>query len=361
MMDVPEKRIDILIIGAGPAGCAAAISARQAGLKTMLIEASAFAHSAPGETLHPGVEPILKKLGVWDSITGASFHRHRGIWRESGEGTRTFMPYGSDSNGEWLGFQADRRILHGILQDAAGEAGAVFKEATTARDVIMRNGRVDGVVCKGLEIRARWVFDATGRRAWLARKLNLKADRSGPAARVRFGWKEGSDRCLEGQPLFRQRKDGWEWFAPLGDGRTAWVTLDQTAEPGVGRSIGVRHDRKAATGLDMTWRLHPSCAGPGYFLLGDAAALLDPASSNGVLRALMSGMLAADLAARILSGEDEKAILQVYVRWIAALYRHHVDNLGDLYRQIDVNRIVNRPEQYIQRAGEKAADEQLLS
>jgi flavin-dependent dehydrogenase len=357
---MPEKRIDILIIGAGPAGCAAAISARHAGLKTMLIDASAFAHNAPGETLHPGVEPILRRLGVWDEITAAGFHRHCGIWRESG-GARTFMPYGSDSNGSWLGLQADRRTLHGILRRAASEAGAVFKEATMPSGVILRDGRVDGVVCKGLEIRAQWVFDATGRRAWLARRLNLRADRSGFPVRVRFGWKEGSDRCLEGQPLFRQRKDGWEWFAPLGDGRTAWVALDQTVEPGVERSIGVRHGRKAATGLDMRWRLHPSCAGPGYFLLGDAAALLDPASSNGVLRALMSGMLAADVAARILSGEDEKAILQVYVKWIVALYRHHVNSLGDLYRRMDVERDREQAgEQYIQRAGEKAADEQPL-
>jgi flavin-dependent dehydrogenase len=307
-------------------------------MKTILIEARAFARNAPGETLHPGVEPILKKLGAWDSITAAGFHRHRGIWRENGEGTRTFMPYGSDSDGEWFGLQADRRILHGLLQDAAREAGAVFKEATPARDIILRDGRVDGVVCKELEIRARWVFDATGRRAWLARKLNLQADRSAPPVRVRFGWKEGSDRCLEGQPLFRQRKDGWEWFAPLGDGRTAWVTLDQTAQPGTEHSIGVRHDRKTATGLDMTWRLHSSCAGPGHFLLGDAAALLDPASSNGILRALMSGMLAADLAAQTLSGKDEKAAIQVYVKWIAALYRHHVDSLEGIYRRIDGER-----------------------
>jgi flavin-dependent dehydrogenase len=324
---MPGKRTDILIIGAGPAGCAAAISARQAGLETMLIEARASAHHVPGETLHPGVEPILRKLGVWDDIAAAGFHRHMGIWRESG-GPRMFMPYGSDSNGRWLGLQADRRTLHDILRRAASKVGAVFKEATAAHDAILQYGRVEGVACNGLEIRARWVFDATGRRAWLARKLNLRADRPGPSLRARFGWKEGSDCSLAGQPLFRQCKGGWEWLAPLGDGRTAWVTLDRAAEPGVERSIGVCHSGKAATGLDMTWRFHPSCAGPGYFLLGDAAALLDPASSNGVLRALMSGMLAADLAARAISGCSEETVLQAYVKWMAALYRHHVDNLG---------------------------------
>jgi flavin-dependent dehydrogenase len=340
---MPEKRTDILIIGAGPAGCAAAVSARQAGLETMLFEVRASAHNAPGETMHPGVEPILRKLGVWDDLTAAGFHRHRGIWRESG-GSRTFMPYGSDSEGEWLGFQADRRILHSILRRAASEAGAVFQEATTPSDVILRSGRVNGVVCKGREIRARWVFDATGQRAWLARKLSLRADRPGPLLRARFGWKEGGDRCLEGQPLFRQRKGGWEWFAPLGDDRTAWVTLDRTPEHGTERSTGDHPDRQAATGLDMTWRLHPSCAGPGYFLLGDAAVLLDPASSNGVLRALMSGMLAADLVAQVLSGKEEEAASQAYVDWIKALYKHHIDGLRDLYWRMDDKRIEGNTE-----------------
>jgi flavin-dependent dehydrogenase len=295
----------------------------------MLIEARAYACQAPGETLHPGVEPLLKKLGVWRDITAADFYRHRGIWRET-KGSRTFAPYGSDSNGEWLGFQADRQTLHSILQRVTKEAGVVFKRATTPSDVILRDGRVNGVICAGSEIRARWVFDATGQRAWLARTLKLQADYSGPLLRVRFGWKHGCDQCLEGQPLFRRHKGGWEWLAPLGNGRTAWVTLDQTVEHTVESAAG-DPSRRAASGLDMTWRLHQSSAGPGYFLLGDAAVLLDPASSNGVLRALMSGMLAADLAAHVLSGSNERSLQQAYVHWIEALYNHQKKAFHDLY------------------------------
>ena len=328
---MPEKHTDILIIGAGPAGCAAAISARQAGLKTMLIEAHSCPRNAPGETLHPGIEPILKKLGVWEGITAAGFHRHRGIWRESGS-SREFMPYGSDGDGEWLGLQADRRLLHGILQRAASEAGAVFKPDTAPSEVILRNGRVAGLVCRGLEISARWVLDATGQRAWLARVLALRAERPGPLLRVRFGWHDGDGRCLEGQPLFRRREAGWDWFAPLGDGRTAWVALDQTAEQKQAAApLTDGNGNQRVPGLDMTWRLHPCCAGPGYFLLGDAAALLDPASSNGVLRALMSGMLAADLAARVFFGGDEDIASRAYAAWTESLFNHHKAGLGGLY------------------------------
>src|SRR6266581_3922122 len=51
-------------------------------------------------------------------------------------------------------------------------------------------------------------------------------------------------------------------------------------------------------GSDVTWRLLESCAGPGYFVAGDAASVSDPSASHGVLRALLSGMLAGHLVLR---------------------------------------------------------------
>ena len=319
---------DVLIIGGGPAGCAAAICARQAGLRAVLIEARAEARSGPGETLHPGIEPILKKLGVWDEVAAAGFHRHRGLWREA-NGARIFEPYGSDSDGEWLGFQADRRTLQEILQRAARKAGTLFRQASMPSDILLDNGRVVGVVCQTSEIRSRWVFDATGRNSWLGRTLGLGANRPGPPLQLRFGWKTHNDEYPDEQPLFRQFPGGWEWYAPLGNGplgngRVAWARLKRTERT---------EETRPAWGMDMTWRLHEPCAGPGYFLLGDAAALLDPAASNGVLRALMNGMLAADLAARVQHGVHEDSIARTsYIRWVTNLFYHQVDVLRGLYQ-----------------------------
>ena len=112
-----------------------------------------------------------------------------------------------------------------------------------------------------------------------------------------------------------------EWA--LGNGRVAWARL---------KRIERTEETRPAWGMDMTWRLHEPCAGPGYFLLGDAAALLDPAASNGVLRALMNGMLAADLAARVQHGVHEDSIARTsYIRWVTNLFYHQVDVLRGLY------------------------------
>src|SRR4051812_218848 len=91
----------VLIVGAGPAGCAAAIACCQTGLDVILLDNYPEPRVGPGETLHPGTEVIFRKLGVWAEVLKAGFHRHRGIWREN-HGRRVFESYGRDSRGQWL-------------------------------------------------------------------------------------------------------------------------------------------------------------------------------------------------------------------------------------------------------------------
>src|SRR3712207_7880194 len=49
-------------------GAAAAITAAQGGLEVAVVEAVRFPRPAPGETLHPGVEPLFRQLGVWSAV-----------------------------------------------------------------------------------------------------------------------------------------------------------------------------------------------------------------------------------------------------------------------------------------------------
>src|SRR4051794_14939496 len=96
---------DVLVIGGGPAGTAAAITCAHAGLSVSLIEGIDFPRHRPGETLHPGVEPLLECLGAAGAVRSAGFLRHPGVWVQQ-SGRAEFQPYGADANGPWLGFQA---------------------------------------------------------------------------------------------------------------------------------------------------------------------------------------------------------------------------------------------------------------
>ena len=87
--------VDVCIVGAGPAGAAAAIACANAGLQVTLFEQEAALWARPGDTLHPGVEPILRQLGVAQQLAGVTGLRHAGVWVEWGA-PRRFQAYGSD-------------------------------------------------------------------------------------------------------------------------------------------------------------------------------------------------------------------------------------------------------------------------
>ncbi len=322
-MQTPENtdEFDVIILGAGPAGCAAAIRARSAGLRVVMLDANVGPRTAPGETLHPGIEVLLEQLGVSEAVERSGFQRHRGVWMNT-DGTRVFLPYGADERGPWLGFQADRRTLHRLLQQAAVDANVtLLRNCRPVRVLLGCRGRVLGVELEGRRLHATWTLDATGRSAWLARSLELPTQRCSPQLCARFGWRKDGAKELDGQPLFAFHLDGWDWIAPLGDDRAAWVEL-RVAVPGEPRPPGV----------DLTWTLRPSCAGPGFMLLGDAAGSLDPASSHGVLRALMSGIFASHLLAEQRRGAEEEAAIDAYRTWFRALFEHDSTRLRELYR-----------------------------
>ena len=300
---------DLLILGAGPAGCAAAITARRHGLTVRMLEASSRPRRVPGETLHPGIEPLFARLGVGEKISEAGFHRHTGINIEW-DSRSHFEPYGEDASGPWRGFQADRQSLATILVAAAVDAGADLCRPAHPASPVLDGDRLHGIATSdGEKHLARLTIDATGRHAWLARALGIASELRSPSLRATFGWMKKTPADGDREPRLVARPDGWHWIAPLGAERSAWVTL-RACRP----QDGSTHPEG---GIDVSWRMHRPMTGPGYILAGDAAILLDPASSHGVLRALMSGMLSAEVAAASMNGQlNEGSALAAYRSWM---------------------------------------------
>lgn len=88
-------------------------------------------------------------------------------------------------------------------------------------------------------------------------------------------------------------------------------------------------------GADVTWRRVSAPAGHGYFVVGDAAAVIDPASSDGVLRGLVSGLLAGHLTAYVLEGAmSADTALDEYTAWIRNLFENRISRLSALYSEI---------------------------
>lgn len=321
---------DVAIIGGGPAGAAAAIAAVTAGLDAVVVEALAFPRSAPGETLHPGVEALLRQLGVWEEAQADDVHRHAGIWLERPGAAPTFQSYGEDAEGTWRGFQIPRARLDSLLLDRARRLGAVILQPARVRELEL--GDRVGMAVGDRTITARYLVDASGSGAWLARKLGVPVDRLSRPLFCTWTWGEGalpagSPAPPAGDPVVRLRADGWDWTAPLGPAAWAACSLDASGEP-----------RRGGPNRDVAWRAARRTAGPNWFLAGDAAAVLDPLAGKGVLRALMSGTMAGWLASRVVKegvGADEAA--EHYQAWFMEGFRRDLAALDDVYQGLGLD------------------------
>ena len=216
--------VDVVVVGGGPAGSAAAIWCARRGLRVVLLERERFPRHRPGETLPPGVEPLFDQLGVAGAIGRAGFVRHAGTW-VTWSGPRRFDAFGGDEGGPWLGFQAPRERLDGILLEAAIEAGVEVCQPCRAVEPVLDGGRVVGVTTTEGQIAAAWVVDAGGGRHWLARRLGIGIRRVSPRLIARYGYGRGESLELGDCPEIEADEAGWTWTAWIAPGLYHWTRL----------------------------------------------------------------------------------------------------------------------------------------
>jgi menaquinone-9 beta-reductase len=303
---------DLVVIGAGPAGAAAAIEAARAGASVMVFEQAAYGRDKVcGDGLTPRAVGALLDLG----IDLSSAHRISGLRMIAGRTVRE-LDWPSGSRFPDYGAVWPRRRLDAALIDAAAEAGAKVEWETEAKPLFDGN-RVVGVVAGDRRIGATMVVVATGAPGAVARMLGAgrqPAEPFGLAIRSYAQSPRHADRLLEACLTLRHADGmavpGYGWMFPAGDG---------TVNIGVGALSTMKGFRKLNlnTLLDTyrqlvadswqlgpylerprAWRLPMSTQrrhGPGWVAVGDAAGLVNPMNGEGIDYGLESGMLAAQL------------------------------------------------------------------
>jgi flavin-dependent dehydrogenase len=321
---------DVLIVGAGPGGSAAAIRLAHLGLRVRLLDRARFPRDKTcSEYLSPEAVRHLDALGVLPTLDGAGGHALTG--------TTVFGPGGSKLTGLFAqvsgapfrgtGLSIARRILDAELVAEAVRTGATLSEGVTVRELLYDSGRVAGVVAEHDRgeteaIRARLVIGADGLRSIVARRLGRR--RHGFPERLAFVAHVAHVARLGDEAEMHVGRDGYVGLNPIGGGiaNVALVVPRTRAEgakgdpaaflysalerfPGVAGRVDPRQERR---GVQVTGPFAASSSrltAPGALLLGDAAEFFDPFTGEGVLSAFRGAELATETVGRALARSGE--------------------------------------------------------
>jgi flavin-dependent dehydrogenase len=334
---------DVAIVGGGPAGSAAAISCAERGLRVHLFERGAFEGSGfsddrPGETLHPGIEPVLVQLGVAEDLDAVVGARHEGIWIDWA-GVRRFQPFGRDAAGPWRGFQVSRAAFDTMLLARAQAVGATIVQPCRVLGLRFDGKRVIGVATEIGSVSARFVVDATGRSHWIARRLRVAQPACSPRLIARYGYARGSCPERDAAPALVGDRSGWIWTARIGDSLYQWIRVttinDRPDAAWLPEELCGLAPLGPTRGADVTWRIADRVASSGWFMVGDAAAVLDPTSSHGVLKALLSGIAAAHLIDAVMATKlPPTEAAAIYQSWLKEWFANDAAHLFAFYGNI---------------------------
>jgi flavin-dependent dehydrogenase len=316
---------DVLIAGAGPAGCATALSlaAFAPELSVGLAgENSDDGTARIGETVPPQINPLLMHLGAWQEFSRGGHnpsYRTMAAWGDSRLASNEFL-----SQSHQVGWRLDRAAFDRMLVDlASSRLSAVFGARLVALAKEDRRWRVS-LSDHGVHT-ADFVVDATGRHAAAARRCRLRPvaiDRLVGCC-VRAGSRSDGTEGL----LIESFAEGWWYTAalPRGDRVLVCMTdadrvrpLELSSARGFARRFAeTDHVRRVAdigepapppVILPAASRFLPASPELPLLAVGDAALAFDPLAGDGIVRALRSGIFASYAIADWLRRGDARGL-----------------------------------------------------
>jgi digeranylgeranylglycerophospholipid reductase len=327
-----DREVDVLVIGAGPAGSTAARYAALGGARTLLIEK----RTEIGTPVRCGEGVAKRWLEEIGLVPSRAFVAHEV------EGARIVAPDGTAllvderRGGNETGYVLERDLFDRHLAKEAAKAGAEVMIRTSAVGLLRDDGRVVGARCEHFaetfDAHAKVVVGADGFESQVGRWAGLETH-----LRAR-----DIDACLQYTLVGVAGDSRYNDFylgscAPGGYAWTFWKGPD-IANVGIGVNLSMIRDRaEAKKYLDAHIARTPGLArgevieevagavsvslplertaADGLMLVGDAARLIDPLTGGGILNACLSGKFAGEVAAgAVRTGDASARALFAYER-----------------------------------------------
>ena len=319
-MTAAPTRTDVLVVGAGPAGSAAAAWAARSGRDTVLVDAAVFPRDKTcGDGLTPRAIAELDRLGLDDWVRAHTVNH--GL-RAHGFGQTLLLPWPGGSLPAY-GSAVARTELDDQIRTTAMKSGAIGIDGARAVDVQLDGGRVSSVWFESggeaFELGCKRLVVADGVRSPLGKLLGRTWHRDtvyGVAGRSYVNSTMSDDPWISSHLELRGQDNevlsGYGWIFPLGDGSVnlGVGTLATSRRPAeVALRPLMRHyadERRTDFGLSGDLRMPKSAmlpmggavshvAGPNWALIGDAAACVNPLNGEGIDYGLETGRLLADV------------------------------------------------------------------
>jgi flavin-dependent dehydrogenase len=339
---------DVIIAGGGPAGASAATHLAMRGARVLLAEQKKFPREKLcGEFISPECAVHFERLGVIDRMLAAGPARLHETVFYARSGKKLSVPSAwFAANGSALGLsraEMDERLLR-----RAGEAGVTVLEDAQVADVLFEKAEIRGVSLKSageqISYRAPVTIDATGRARALARRLGPRRARSksNRARLVAFKAHLEDARVAPGTCEIYFYRGGYGGLSSIENGRSNLCFIASARDvrgcaadaERVMREIVCQNARAAhtlalararspwlAVTLESFGR-HEIAPATGLLAIGDAASFIDPFTGSGMLMALQSGELVAQVIATHLEAiRDGRGLEELSEEYRAAYNR----------------------------------------
>jgi flavin-dependent dehydrogenase len=321
-----EHNHDVLIIGAGPAGSAAAAILAEYGHRVLMLEREKFPRYHIGESLLPFTFQPLQRLGLIDKMRRSAFVKKYSVQfvSPSGRASQPFYFFDRyDRETVAQTWQVLRSEFDQMLLDNAREKGAEAREGMTVTELLRDGPRVIGARARAgdgpvEEYRARLTLDCSGKEAFSAVRNQWRTKDPFLNKIAVWTYYEGAQRDdgidAGATTVAYVPEKGWFWYIPQHNDR---ISVGVVAEGKYLTREGVKSpeaifQREVAQNQWIAQHLAPGrqvgqyyltseythhsrhCGCDGLLLAGDAFAFLDPVFSSGVMLALKSGTMAGE-------------------------------------------------------------------
>lgn len=330
-MAMNTEKIDVLVIGAGPAGTVAASIINKAGFKVKIVEKLKFPRFVIGESLLPRCMEALTEAGFIEAVKAAGFQKKFGAkFVKNGKICDYLFADQFTLGWNWT-WQVPREEFDKILADTVEKMGVPVSYETTVTGIEF-NGSDSLTTVEDLEgnksqIEARFIVDGSGFGRVIPRLFHLDRPSNLVPRKTLFTHVVDTKRSMDDELnriiIIVHQKGIWIWVIPFSNGTTSvgfvgdpeFFTQQQGSNEEQLRALIATEpylrDRLQDAEIIFEPRVLESWSatsstfyGDGFVLTGNVTEFLDPVFSSGVTLATVSSQLAAHLVIRTLNGEN---------------------------------------------------------